>query len=788
MATKQATTQRTEADKSLLSFLIGARKLDPDKAEEIEVFAADQDLSLTEALAARAILGEDDVAAAVAVGLKLPLLNLTTVAFDDQVTVLIKEDLAERFVVVPVRKDGDALILAMANPLDQEAIRAVEFTAGCRVQPVVAPRSAIVAAIDQCYKNDKSLQSILSDIPNTTKIELVRAESSSPELDLGALTREAEGAPVIKMVNLILVDALASAASDIHIEPGPNLVQVRYRIHGVLDHVMEIPKWAQSSVVARIKVMAKLDITERRVPQDGHVRVRYEQNVVDFRVSSLPTADGEKIVMRVVNAATGLRKLDEIGLANRDLGELRRAIRAPEGMILVTGPTGSGKTTTLYSAILEILSPELDIVTVENPIAYPIETVSQVEVNEKQGMTFATALRSILRQDPDVILVGEIRDRETAEIAFQAARTGHLVFSTLPTNDTVSTIARLVELGVDHHVLASSLLAVVAQRLVRTVCPRCAESAPIPAEDVESFGLRKDVEMRGEGCAACRHTGFAARTGIFEVLMMSPQIRKLIESKAPESQLRQLAEREGMVTLRADAVAKIESGLTTPGEAARVVQLESRELRCPECASPIEENFSVCPYCLCQLRLPCRSCGATLKKEWKSCPFCEPSQRSSSAPRAAVSPGQPQGAIDVPRILIVDDNEALRKIIRTTLEHAPRPMKCDEAVDGFEALGKVAAGKPHLILLDVMMPGMDGIEVCRQLRAKLETAFIPVIMLTAREDTETKELGFLAGTDDYVTKPFERPALLARVERLLERTYGWVPGRRHASPPLPRPA
>jgi CheY-like chemotaxis protein len=331
--------------------------------------------------------------------------------------------------------------------------------------------------------------------------------------------------------------------------------------------------------------------------------------------------------------------------------------------------------------------------------------------------------------------------------------------------------------------LASSLLAVVAQRLVRVVCPRCGEPAPIPEEDVKSLGLRKTVGMRGKGCAACRHSGFASRTGIYEVLMLSPQIQKLIEAKAPESAIRELAQQEGMTTLRGDAVVKIESGLTTPGEARRVVQLESRELRCPQCTSPVEEAFSVCPYCLCQLRILCPTCGAALKKEWKSCPYCGPAKAAPAAETAvhAAVPERVEGTIDVPRVLIVDDNEALRKIVRMTLERGPKPMKCTEAANGPEALAKVEEEKPHVIVLDVMMPGMDGIEVCKQLRASLDTAFIPVIMLTAREDSETKELGFLAGTDDYLTKPFDRHMLLARVERLLERTYGWSARRRETA-------
>jgi type IV pilus assembly protein PilB len=777
--------RRTRAEKSLLSFLVRCGKLDATTASEVATWAEQKQVTVAQALTTHGLLSDEEMAAALAKGLRLPLLNLEEVAFDDDASAYVKEEIATRYFVVPVHRDGEFLTLAMANPFDQEAIRQVEFSAGCRVRPAVAVHSAVLWAIEARYKLDGSLRTLLRDIPETGHLELVRPKK---EIDLQSEAGEGDEAPVIKMVNLILIDALSSRASDIHIEPGPHLVQVRFRINGVLEDVLELPKWAQNPTVARIKIMAKLDITERRIPQDGHLRVRYEGELVDFRVSSLPTSGGEKIVMRVLNSATGIKRIDKIGLSDRDLAAVRSAIQTPEGMILVTGPTGSGKTTTLYSVIQEMLSPEINVVTIEHPIEYQIKGISQVDVNEKQGLTFASALRSILRQDPDVILVGEIRDHETAEIAFQAAQTGHLVLSTLHTNDTVATITRLLELGVEHHVLASSLVAIVAQRLVRTICRRC-NPGNKPLEP-------RKPGLLDRGCPTCRGTGFAGRTGVFEVLIVTPPIQKLLEAKASESAIRAVAQQEGMLLLRQDALTRIESGVTTPEEVARVVQLDAQELQCPQCSNVVEEKFSVCPYCLYQLQIHCHSCRAPLKKEWKSCPYCGPAKAAAAASEVAASevavpaPAAPVGAtaapsadvypavsalgtIDAPSVLIVDDNEELRKIVRMTLERGPRPIHCDEASNGFEALGKVEAHKPHLIILDLMMPGMDGFEVCKRLRAKLSTALIPVIMLTARADLESKELGFLAGTDDYLTKPFDRPELVARVQRLLARTYGW---------------
>ncbi len=772
MSTGAPRRRREQAEKALLAFLVRIKKIEAEAARDIEAEGIEQDLSAIQAVSASGLLDEHEIADVLASGLRLPLVNLDTAEIDEQSASYVKDDTAVRCTMLPLRRESGALVLAMANPFDQEAIRGVEFSAGLRVRVVVASRPQLAAAIERAYKLDQALRSLLADIPEASNLHHVK--DGPKAIDLEKLASDAETAPVIKMVNLILADALKSDASDIHVEPGANVVQVRYRVNGVLEDVMQIPKWAQNPVIARIKVMARLDLTERRIPQDGHLRVTYDNVYVDLRVSSLPTHNGEKIVMRILNSSTGLRPLDAIGLSPRDLSALRSAAASPEGMILVTGPTGSGKTTTLYSLIREILSPELNIVTIENPIEYKIKGISQVEVNDKTGLTFASALRSILRQDPDVILVGEIRDRETAEIAFQAAQTGHLVLSTLHTNDTVATVTRLLELDVEHHVLASSLIAVVAQRLVRTTCPDCGGT-----------GTLATTGSRGRPCPRCRETGFSGRTGVYEVLSISSAMRKELESKSSETQLRALAQREGMTLLRQDAQAKIDSGATTAEEAARIVQVDSRELLCPSCAHPIEEKFSVCPFCSHVLRSNCGSCGKALKPEWKSCPYCgwaglevrsapPPSPPPTPAP-ARVEAVAPLGAIDRPRVLVVDDQADIRTIVRLTIERRIPRILLEEATNGYEALGRIETDPPHLVVLDVSMPGLDGFEVCRRMRSKLATAFIPVIMLTAHGDVSSKEMGFLAGTDDYVVKPFEPAEFALRVQRLLERTYRWVP-------------
>jgi type IV pilus assembly protein PilB len=775
----------SSAEKRLLQFLVKHGKLDQAKTQAVEKAAASQ-RSVVSALASLNLMSEEQVASELSAALRIPLVDLSGVVFDDAAVQLVDQQVAVKLNVVPLRVEGNQLLLAMVNPLDLEGIRDLEFATGRRIRSTVAVRSALIEALEDCYKMPGAIGALLSQIPEAQKVSVLVEETKGDDVSEQELSREAERAPVIKMVNCIFDGALKNWASDIHVEPGPNLVYVRYRVNGILEEGLQLPKWVQSAIVARIKVMAKLDITKRHIPQDGRLKIRSEDRTVDVRVSSLPTSDGEKIVMRVLDPTAALRNLESIGLTRRDLNTLRTAIRKPEGMVLVTGPTGSGKTTTLYAVIQEIFSPEINIVTIENPIEYEMKGVNQVEVNVKQGLTFADVLRSTLRQDPDVILVGEIRDRETAEVAFHAAQTGHLVLSTLHTLDTSTTITRLLELGIEHHVLASSVIAIVAQRLVRTVCERCAEPVAVDEEAAKALGFREPTFMKGKGCAACRRSGFSGRTGVYEVLEMTKKIQQTIESKAPDSAVRRVSRAEGMTTLLEDALTKIAAGRTTPEEVLGSVQVEAHGPTCPQCSNPIEERFAVCPFCRHKLVRTCATCSEPLKPEWAICPACgavpkgddAPSEPhgvaatgKGSSPAPKTRPADP-GEITRPRILVVDDNEDLRMFIRKGLERVDSSLMFEEAANGLEALQKIEESPPHLILLDLMMPGIDGLEVCKRLRADLQTAFLPIIMLTARDDASSKKLGFLSGTDDYVVKPFDAEELAARVRRLLERTYG----------------
>jgi type IV pilus assembly protein PilB len=773
------------ADQRLLGFLVKIGKLDRAAAEAIKNDCQKQRVSVVERLTSDGQFSEDELAESVAAGLGFPLLPLSTTNIDEWVVDFVDEKTAARLSLLAVAADDETVTLAMANPFDQEAIKSVEFASGRRVRRTVAKRSEILQAIEGAYRHESALASVLAGVPDST-LELIPGGASSShahELDADKLAHEAEQAPIVKMVNLILADAMAVEASDIHIEPGPNVIIVRYRIDGMLVDGHKLPKWVQNPITARIKIMAKADITERRTPQDGHFTMRHEGRVVDVRVSVLPTTDGEKFVLRLLDPNGTARKLDQLGASFADLEKIRSLLSKSEGMVLVTGPTGSGKSSTLYAMIQEIYSPRRNIVTIENPVEYNVKGVSQVDINERQGLTFATVLRSVLRQDPDVIMVGEIRDRETAEIAFRAAQTGHLVLSTLHTNDTTSTITRLLDIGIEPYLIAPSLVAVIAQRLVRKVCLQCAEPVA-PAGSGSNPSVR---ELRqGKGCPACHGIGFAGRTGVYEILEVSKAVQQLIEAKAPESQIRTLAEEEGMISLRENAIAKVESGVTTLDEVKRVIQFDARAPKCPQCGNPVEDQFMSCPFCRHTLRSACTACGMTLKKKWTSCPHCgaaapgEPAgaaetSPSTAAPAAVTDEKQREietvgGAREKPRILVVDDYADVRTLVRIALETGGDAI-VEEAGSGAEALALVEKHPPHLVILDLMMPGMDGYEVCRQLRSNLKTAFIPILMLTALSDSKSKSLGFLAGTDDYLVKPIENAELRSRVRWLLQRSY-----------------
>jgi type IV pilus assembly protein PilB len=792
----------TTVNAALLRFLVRRKLVTTEVAQaaEAELGAQANGAAVIDWLVSKGAVTEQRVAEALADGLQLPFVDLAAAALDPEVTGLVREELAAQHQIVPLRVHDKSLVVATANPLDRGALRAVEFATGKHVQPEVATRTAVRDALQHAYHLDEALSEYLKGIPEDGDQPIAQVTDVGAT-DIQNLMRDTNLAPVVKLFNSVLVEALRTRCSDIHIEATLSGVRVRYRVDGLLEESLRLPKWVQEPLIARCKVLAKLDITERRVPQDGRFRISHRDSTVELRVSSLPTQHGEKVTLRVLDPRSAPSSLEKFNLDSSDLKRIRHAITRPEGMVLVTGPTGSGKTTTLYGMLAEIVSPTRNIVTIENPIEYQIAGINQVEINEKQGLTFPGTLRSILRQDPDVILVGEIRDAETAEIAVRASQTGHLVLSTLHTNDAVATITRLTDLGIAPYMLASSLHLVIAQRLVRRVCANCAEPYQPDSEALRMLQISAsdDSYRRGRGCNACRKSGFAGRMGIFEVLSITPEIAKLIEAKAPESALRAQARGDGTRPLAEYAAQRVRAGVVTPEEVLRVVNVAA-PVRCSGCDRPVEHTFSVCPHCATVLRRNCGGCGMRLEKEWQTCPYCGmnsprvavnqiPAAKARGTTAVAAPPEPPSAQPHLYRVLIVDDDPDHRQMTDMVLKRSKLPLSTAMAADGSEALEQAYAEPPDLILLDVMMPEIDGFEVCRRLRASVRTAFIPILMVTARADAASRIKGFLVGTDDYISKPFNHAELSARVRRLLERTYGVIipPPTTHESAPEPAP-
>jgi len=561
--------------------LVTAERISADQLDKALNVQREQGGRLGSHLIQLGALSESELAQFLSEQHGVPSVDLSEVQIDDTVLNLIPRDLCIKYTMIPVSRSGAKVTVAMADPANVFALDDIKFSTGYNVEPVVATESALVAAIDRYYGSTHAieLKRVMDDLREDEEIpEDLELLEDEEELDLDTLEQQSGEAPVVRLVNMMLTDAIKQAASDIHLEPYERELRVRLRIDGVLHEAMKPPLKLREAITSRLKIMAKLDIAEKRLPQDGRIRVktRVKGRIkdLDIRVSTLPAVHGEKVVLRLLDKDQLQLDMTKLGFEPESLRRFDHAIHQPYGMVLVTGPTGSGKTNTLYSALSVVNSETVNVLTAEDPVEFDLKGVNQVQMRERIGLNFATALRSFLRQDPNIVLVGEIRDFETAEVAIKAALTGHLVMSTLHTNDAPSSISRLMNMGVEPFLVATSVHMVVAQRLVRRICTFCKEPVDIPAPALVEAGFSdreaKNIPLfRGKGCDRCNHTGYKGRVGLFEVMQVDEELREHILSGSTTDELRAAAKANGMLTLRESGLEKIRAGITSLDEVTR---------------------------------------------------------------------------------------------------------------------------------------------------------------------------------------------------------------------------
>ncbi len=560
--------------------LLRAKLIDEEKLQNALDEQAQLGGRLGEHLIRLGYVTEEDILDCLSQQYGVPSINLRHFDIDESIVRLIPADVARKYQFVPVSKTGATLTVAMSDPTNVFAMDDITFITGYRVEPVVASEEALREALDKYYGTTHAieLKKVMDDLSTVEEVGILDVIEEEEEMDVADLEAGADEAPVVRLVNLILSDAIKRGASDIHVEPYERSYRVRFRIDGILYEIMNPPLKLKEAITSRIKILSKLDIAEKRLPQDGRIKLKMKLagklKELDFRVSTIPTLHGEKVVLRLLDKENLQLDMTRLGFEKPSLKRFEDAILQPYGMVLVTGPTGSGKTNTLYSALSRINTPEVNIMTAEDPVEFQLPGVNQVQMKESIGLNFAAALRSFLRQDPNIVLVGEIRDFETAEIAIKAALTGHLVLSTLHTNDAPSTINRLMNMGIEPFLVATSVNLICAQRLVRRICAKCKEPEDVPLQALLNVGFPEaeapNIQLqRGRGCEVCNNTGYKGRVGLFEVMEVTEDVRELILSGATAVELRRKALEEGMISLRYSGLQKIREGVTTIEEVVR---------------------------------------------------------------------------------------------------------------------------------------------------------------------------------------------------------------------------
>ncbi len=732
-----------------------ARKANFPMADAFELSPAVSVADAWEEVVSQCGVSEEEAATAVADFFRLPVADLDTA--EPTATKLLPGSIAHRFGVFPVRDKVAYLAVATANPPDLDAEKEVSFVSGRQAKFEVAAPTRLREAIEAAYSPDNAAESLLSRMDaDSDLVELV--EDAPLHEDVLPEDLDAAG-PVVRLTNMILQEAVAAGASDIHVQPLPQGGHVRYRVDGVLRTGLKLPLPVLVRVVSRIKIMSRLNITDHLRPQDGRARILVKGRKYDLRVSTVPTRHAEKAVIRILDPfQTG--NLEDTGVSEREIGRLREMLRHRDGIVVVTGPTGSGKTTTMYAALRELATEDVNIMTVEDPVEYELAGLTQIQVEPKQGVTFSSALRAILRQDPDVIFIGEIRDLETAQIAAQASLTGHLVLATVHANDAVGAVRRFLDLGLDAALISETLRGALAQRLLRTVCSTCAvpwaertEDDEVEAELGQRFGI--EPQVRTVGCPTCGHTGYLGRYPVVELVAAEPEFRRLISEGASHVELVQQTRGDGTRTLTDGALDLVKEGRTTLREVERSIGKElifrTRQ------ATPDQTTPAAIPPI-------------------QAAPIASPSAAdtgtsSPAPPELVAEPPEDEGDPDAFQILLVEDDADTRLFVRHVLEQ--RGFVVTEVIDGGEALLALAKEPDYdLMVLDLGIPRLDGRDVLKATRASLTTASLPVVVLTASTEPGMEIRLLAEGADDYLHKPIDPDRLLSRITAALRRANG----------------